>query len=103
MLCAARWGRGLRNAVGRWYLEQDAEWLVYQAVEYQSRDRWSHRDLLRLAHPKAGEHEALFRWILSQDLGERTVKRKANGEDRVATDGPTGKLPDIVEAFPQAE
>lgn len=97
------WGRGLRNAVGRWYLEQDPDRLACQSVKYQSRDRWSHGDLLRLAHPKAGEHEALFRWILSQDLGERTVKRKVNGEDRVATYGPTGKLPEIVEAFEKAK
>ena len=26
--------------------------LAYQAVKYQSRDGWSHRDLLRLAHPR---------------------------------------------------
>jgi 60 kDa SS-A/Ro ribonucleoprotein len=53
------WGRGLRNAVGRWYLEQEADKLAYQAVKYQQRDSWSHGDLLRLAHPKApsAEHE----------------------------------------------
>jgi 60 kDa SS-A/Ro ribonucleoprotein len=47
------WGRGLRNAVGRWYLEQEADKLAYRVVKYQSPDRWSHGDLLRLAHPKA--------------------------------------------------
>jgi 60 kDa SS-A/Ro ribonucleoprotein len=101
------WGRGLRNAVGRWYLDQEADKLAYQVVEYQSRDRWSHGDLLRLAHPKApsAEHEAVFRWILAgaEDLGERTVKRKVNGEDRLATYGPAGKLPEIVEAFEKAK
>ena len=99
------WGRGLRNAVGHWYLEQNADKLAYQVVKYQSRDRWSHGDLLRLAHPKAPspEHEALFRWVLSEALGERTVKRKVNGQDRVATYGPTGKLPGIVEAFEKAK
>ncbi|HEY5910527.1 MAG TPA: TROVE domain-containing protein [Verrucomicrobiae bacterium] len=44
------WGRGLRNAVGRWYLEQEADKLAYQVVKYQQRDSWSHGDLLRLAH-----------------------------------------------------
>src|ERR1043166_4922374 len=78
------WGRGLRHAVGRWYLEQNADKLAYQVVKYQSRDSWSHGDLLRLAHPKApsAEHEALFRWVWSEALGERTVKRKVNGQDR---------------------
>ena len=76
-------------------------------VKYQQRDRWSHGDLLRLAHPKApsAEHEAVFRWILSgaEGLGERTVKRKVNGEDRVATYAAAGKLPAIVEAFEKAK
>jgi 60 kDa SS-A/Ro ribonucleoprotein len=104
------WGRGLRNAVGRWYLEQDADKLAYQVVKYQQRDSWSHGDLLRLAHPKASrvrgtEHEAVFRWILAGvgGLGERAVKRKVNGEERVATYAPAGKLPEIIEAFEKAK
>src|SRR5450759_1635122 len=53
------WGRGLRNAIGRWYLDQEADKLAYQVVKYQQRDSWSHGDLLRLSHPKApsAEHE----------------------------------------------
>ncbi len=35
-------------------------------------------------------------------LGERAVKRKANGEDRVATYAPAGRLPEIIEAFEKA-
>jgi hypothetical protein len=56
------------------------------------------------AAPSA-EHEAVFRWILSgaEGLGERTVKRKVNGEDRVATYAAAGKLPAIVEAFEKAK
>jgi 60 kDa SS-A/Ro ribonucleoprotein len=101
------WGRGLRNAVGRWYLDQEADKLAYQVVKYQQRDNWSHGDLLRLAHPKASsvEHGAVFRWILSgaEGLGERTVKRKVNGQDRLATYGPIDRLPDIVDAFEKAK
>src|SRR2546429_1687510 len=100
------WGRGLRNAAGRWYLDQQADKLAYQAVKYQQRDSWSHGDLLRLAHPKAPspEHEAVFRWILAgvNGLGERAVKRKVNGEDRLTTYAPAGKLPEIIEAFENA-
>src|SRR5262245_205158 len=46
------WGRGLRRAVGRWYLDKAPRDLAYQVTKYQSRNGWSHRDLLRLAHPK---------------------------------------------------
>ncbi|HEX8463734.1 MAG TPA: TROVE domain-containing protein, partial [Abditibacterium sp.] len=45
------WGRGLRTAIARWYGSQKAENLALSAIKYQSRDGWSHRDLLRLSHP----------------------------------------------------
>src|SRR5258706_1476145 len=74
------WGRGLRNSVGRWYVDRGAEDLAHQAVKYQQRDGWSHSDLLRLAHPKApsAQHDAVFRWMLkgADSLGEREVKRR---------------------------
>src|SRR6185369_4354177 len=100
------WGRGLRNAVGRWYISREADELAHQAVKYQQRDGWSHSDLLRLAHPKAPsrEHEAVFRWILTGEdaLGEREVKRKVRGEDRIAKYEAVGELPKLIEAFEQA-
>jgi 60 kDa SS-A/Ro ribonucleoprotein len=59
------WGRGLRRAVGAWYLDQGVPELAYQAVKYRQREGWTHRDLLRLAHPKAqGDRAALFEWIV---------------------------------------
>jgi 60 kDa SS-A/Ro ribonucleoprotein len=101
------WGRGLRSAVGAWYVEREAKDLAHQAVKYQQRDGWSHGDLLRLAHPKAPspEHDAVFRWMLAgaDSLGEREVKRKVNGEERVAKYGAVGALPKLIEAFEQAK
>lgn len=46
------WGRGLRRAVGRWYLDQDVDRLAYQVAKYGAREGFTHRDLLRLSHPK---------------------------------------------------
>src|SRR2546426_9558228 len=101
------WGRGLRNAVGRWYVSREADDLAHQAVKYQQRDGWSHADLLRLAHPKApsAELDAVFRWMLAgaDSLGEREVKRRVRGEDRVAKYGAVGALPKLIEAFEQAK
>ena len=59
------WGRSLRRAVGKWYTDKDIEHAVYQTVKYRSRYNWTHRDLLRKAHPKAGSSEVndLFAWI----------------------------------------
>ncbi len=59
------WGRGLRQAVGNWYAGMPADKLAYQAVKYGQRDGWSHRDLLRLSHPKpqTEQHFALYHWL----------------------------------------
>ncbi|MCL4789344.1 MAG: TROVE domain-containing protein, partial [Verrucomicrobia bacterium] len=101
------WGRGLRNAVGRWYVSREADALAVQAVKYQQRDGWSHADLLRLAHPKAPtvQHDAVFRWMLAgaDSLGEREVKRKVRGENRMAKYAAVGELPKLIEAFEQAK
>ena len=101
------WGRGLRNAVGRWYVDRGADDLAHQAVKYQQRDGWSHADLLRLAHPKAPsvQHDAVFRWMLTgaDALGEREVKRKVRGEDRVAKYASVGELPKFIGAFERAK
>src|SRR2546422_2365788 len=97
------WGRGLRNAVAGWYVQREVDVLAHQAVKYQQRDGWSHGDLLRLAHPKAPspQHDAVFRWMLNgaDSLGEREVKRKVRGEDRVAKYAAVGELPRLIEAF----
>lgn len=54
------WGRKLRSAVAAWYTSQDAEALAFQMVKYRQRDGWTHRDLLRLAHPKASALAGVF-------------------------------------------
>lgn len=60
------WGRGVRRAVARWYTAKRPADLAYQVLKYGTRDGWSHRDALRLAHPKAPSdtHHVLFRYAL---------------------------------------
>lgn len=64
------WGRGMRKAIGRWYNAQTPESLTYALVKYQSRNGWSHRDLLRLAHPKPAteQHKVLYKWVVDGEL-----------------------------------
>ena len=64
------WGRGLRKAVGNWYTQRPVTDAVYQAVKYRSRYNWTHRDLLRKAHPNAidPQMDALFAWITKGTL-----------------------------------
>jgi 60 kDa SS-A/Ro ribonucleoprotein len=49
------WGRALRRAAGAWYASREPRDLAYQLSKYQQRNGWSHRDLLRLTHPKVEE------------------------------------------------
>jgi 60 kDa SS-A/Ro ribonucleoprotein len=75
------WGRALRRAVADWYAVPDVDHVAYQAVKYRQREGWTHRDLLRLAHPGNvfdPARAALFDWICG---------RPADG------------LPGIVDAF----
>ena len=45
------WGRALRRAAADWYLTKPIDRLAYQLVKYRQREGWTHRDVLRLAHP----------------------------------------------------
>lgn len=57
------WGRGLRSALASWYTGKEPGELAYQLVKYQSREKWSHRDVLRLCHAKAdGTTNDLLYW-----------------------------------------
>jgi 60 kDa SS-A/Ro ribonucleoprotein len=64
------WGRGVRRAVGRWYTDRPARELAYQLLKYPQRDGWSHRDALRLAHPRpeSDERRALLARAVSGTL-----------------------------------
>jgi len=78
-------GRAFQTAVQRWYNGRQAKDLAYQLIKYQSRDGWSHRDVLRLARPtpQTDEHKALYRWATKEhgDLKlihlERLATRKS--------------------------
>jgi 60 kDa SS-A/Ro ribonucleoprotein len=48
------WGDSLKNAVANWYLDRGPYPLAKQVTKYASRNGWSHRDILRKAHPAAG-------------------------------------------------
>lgn len=75
-------GRALRGAVSDWYLSRSLDDLAYQLVKYRQRSGWSHRDVLRLAHPQDAERDGLFRWAVGKEA-----------ED----------LPDIVRGFIAAQ
>ncbi len=61
------WGTGLRKAIAKWYTENSN--LEWQLLKYRQRDGWSHRDLLRLSHPKpkSEAQKVMFQWVISPE------------------------------------
>lgn len=91
------WGRGLRNLVSDWYLsERTPEALAYQVVKYRQRGGWTHRDLLRLAHPStASPDERHLDPVLDYIAnGYRTIE----STDKVTSIN-EDILPDVIQQF----
>lgn len=63
------WGSAKTKAIAAWYTTRDDEALSYQVAKYRQRDGWTHRDVLRLAHPK-GISKDISRFILSGEVTE---------------------------------
>lgn len=78
-------GRGLRRAIANWYLEKDVGALAYQLVKYRQRNGWTHRDLLRLSHPKA-EGNILLNSTLAWGAGKSPELQWSD-------------MPDVIQAF----
>ena len=63
------WGRALRRTVSEWYTTKGADKAAYQAVKYQSREGFTHRDAFRLSHLVTDDaaFKGLGEWILRGD------------------------------------
>lgn len=72
------WGRAKRESIANWYTEKSDDQLALQLVKYRQRNGWTHRDMMRLAHPKG----------MSQVLGNFALGK--------ALDGP---VPAILEGY----
>ena len=61
------WGRAHKRAIRNWYLKKEGKKLAYFATKYKRRNGWSHKDLLKLCHPKPSNdmkcHLAVFKYI----------------------------------------
>lgn len=71
------WGRALRRAVSNWYLSKSPDRLAMQVTKYAQRNGWSHRDVLRLAHPKTNDRDVneIFEYVTQREKW----KAKAHG------------------------
>ena len=96
------WGAGMVKAVSNWYQSKSVESQAYQIVKYRQREGWTHRDVLRQAHPKArnDEENALYHYAVSGELGESvaTALAKIDGYEQAKTT-PISGIPKLIEEY----
>lgn len=70
-------GRGLRDAIANWYNGRSADSVAYQMVKYRNREGWTHKDALRIAHPKptGAAHNALYGWVTGREYDAESLPR----------------------------
>ena len=95
------WGRALKRAVAGWYLGRKPDDAAYQVLKYGQREGWSHRDLLRLSHPKASDPglDAVFRFAANGvvvDAAPDLIRVYC----RLKTSGTPAKAARIIRAHP---
>lgn len=103
------WGRSLRTAICKWYVDRPVEQLAHQVVKYQQRDGWSHRDVLRLAGGALKDmklteaQKAVFRWIVAgPDYSARTVARSQQ-ETKTYESISRSAVPELIDAYEQVK
>lgn len=101
------WGRSLRSTIKLWYESRcsgaQVDSLAFQMVKYQQRDGWSHKDLIRKAHPGSNDPQcaALFDWALH---GAKIVKDEVHTSRlEVTATWPALPYPAIVQTFERAK
>ena len=52
------WGRLRRHGIAKWYTSKSANRLLTLTTKYKNRFDWSHKEVLRMAHPRIGKKGA---------------------------------------------
>lgn len=80
------WGRSVRRAVAAWYTSKNAQQLTYQVLKYRQRNGWTHRDVLRKAHPVTQNDrvQEIFKYVTDQRNTPAVVKAAAENNPMIA-------------------
>jgi 60 kDa SS-A/Ro ribonucleoprotein len=75
-------GSGIKRAFARWYTQRTPTDLALQLAKYQQRDGWSHRDILRLAHPLPlnPAMETILGWTRNHELDSDGIEWAAKND-----------------------
>jgi 60 kDa SS-A/Ro ribonucleoprotein len=93
----------MRKAVARWYESKNAGQLGYQLIKYRQRDGWTHRDVLRLAHPEPtdDDHKRLYAYVTDNDPTPGATRE--NFKDGDVRRDVNFNLPRVVLGYEQAQ
>lgn len=91
------WSAGLRKAIARWYTNKEDGKLAYQLVKYRNREGFTHKDVLRLAHPKSTtiSQNLLFKYAVDKYIFSSDPINKTDHLDEL--------LPKMILAFEAAK
>jgi 60 kDa SS-A/Ro ribonucleoprotein len=99
------WGQGLKRAIARWYSAKDDDALAYQLVKYRQREGWTHRDVLRSAHPRDGVSNpwraALYDWACGRGTpdDEFSYPQAIKAFERAQRAGSPREIVGLIERF----
>lgn len=77
------WSRGLRSGVAKFYTTKDSDKVAYQLIKYRNRAGFTHKDALRLSHPKTGDSKLneLFKYAVGKVPPTETSNALVNAFD----------------------
>lgn len=79
------WGRAHRHAIVNWYMNKckNPTAVARLITKYRNREGWTHRDVVRLAHPKATDDtlNIILKFIMKGFIEARALADKQMGND----------------------
>lgn len=90
-------GRAKTTAIANWYDQKSDDQVAFQAVKYRSRNGFTHRDILRLAHPR-GLDENLVNFMLGKDYDLAQVPSIVQAFDRLQSAKTEGEVLSTIAA-----
>jgi 60 kDa SS-A/Ro ribonucleoprotein len=92
------WSRGLRSGVAQFYLSRMPEQIAYQLVKYRQRDGWTHKDVMRLAHPKSlfSNINNLFRYAVGKLEANETGSKLIATFEQAMNEKDSKKLAQLI-------
>lgn len=97
------WSRGLRNGVNDFYLANPGgkKFIDYQLVKYRQRDGWTHRDVLRLSHPKTANSDinASFKWTVGKSPASETNSQLIQAFELAQKETDSKKLAKLIKEY----